>query len=142
MEKVIQGVVTSHFGGRLDPIGGAYRVHQGIDISAIVGTSIYSPTEGVISAVYTHLQGGITLIVRSKCGTVRYGLCHLSDVVLEPGTEVAKGDLIALSGNTGRSTGAHLHFSVKTGGKWYAEQYVGGKYVDSEPYLIISGEQN
>lgn len=137
MKKVIQGVVTSHFGGRVDPIGGVYRIHQGIDISAAVGTPIYSPTDGVVSAIYNHLQGGLTLILRSKCGVLRYGMCHLSDISLVQGDEVAKGDLVALSGNTGRSTGAHLHFSVKSAGKWYSEQYVGGKYIDSEPYLLI-----
>ncbi len=137
MKKVIEGVVTSRFGGRHHPLEGVFKVHQGIDVSAVVGTPIYSPTDGTVAAVFTHISGGLTLVLRSDCGLIRYGMCHLNTVPLEEGDEVRKGEIVAYSGNSGRSTGPHLHYSVKTGGKWYGEQYVGGSYVDSEKYLVI-----
>lgn len=136
-KKVIEGTITSHFGVRYHPLDGVSSAHQGIDIAAKIGTPIYSPTDGVVAAVYTHLSGGLTLILRSECKKIRYGMCHLSEAKLQEGDSVKKGDLVALSGNSGRSTGPHLHYSVKLGGDWRGGQYIGGKFVDSEPYLKI-----
>ncbi len=138
--KVIEGKVTSKFGGRIDPIGGNYKVHQGIDISAPIGTPIYSPTTGTVASVLNHPAGGLTLILRSGCNTIRYGMCHLSCVIVGEGDEIVAGEAIAKSGNSGRSTGAHLHYSVKTGGKWHGQQYIGGNFVDSEPYLHFEAQ--
>ncbi len=135
--KVIEGKITSPFGGRIDPMSGVYRIHQGVDIAAPIGTAIHSPCDGVVAATYSHPSGGITLILRSHCDEIRFGMCHLHEIVKEEGEEVQRGEIVALSGNSGRSTGPHLHFSVKTGGRWYAESYVGGSFVDGEPYLEL-----
>ncbi len=139
--KIIEGTITSHFGGRRDPIEGAYKVHQGIDIAAPIGTTIYSPTRGSVAAVYTNPQGGLTLILRSECGLIRYGMCHLSKVLVEEGDEIKAGDAVAKSGNSGRTTGPHLHYSVKCGGKWHAGQYIGGSFVDSEEYVEFTPDE-
>ncbi len=133
--RVIEGVVTSPFGGRRHPIEGIYKVHQGIDIAAPKGTAVYSPCVGVVSSIYRHKSGGLTMIIRSEDGLMRFGFCHLQSCALEVGSKVSVGELIARSGNSGRSTGPHLHFSVKSGGRWHGEQYIGGRYVDGEPYL-------
>ena len=137
MKKVIEGQITSVFGPRRDPINHLVAIHQGIDLAAPVGTPIYSPTDGAVVAVYDHAAGGRTLILRSADGAVRYGFCHLQRIELLVGQPVRRGQLVARSGNTGRSTGPHLHFSVKTGGRWVDGVYQGGGYVDPTPYLDI-----
>ncbi len=135
--KVIEGKITSPFGGRMHPVLGVYKIHQGVDIGAPIGTAVHSPCNGNVAALYNHPSGGITMILRSECGTLRFGMCHLSEGIKEVGQRVKRGEVVARSGNTGRTTGPHLHFSVKTGGKWHADSYIGGKYVDSEPYLEL-----
>lgn len=140
--KVIEGKITSRFGGRIDPIEGGYTIHQGVDIAAPIGTSVFSPTDGVVVSIYNHRQGGLTMIIRPKGEEMRYGMCHLSKVLVEEGQTIWRGDEIALSGNSGRTTGAHLHYSVKDFGKWYADQYIGGHFVDSEKYIEIAEDDD
>ncbi|MFI3298303.1 MAG: M23 family metallopeptidase [Rikenellaceae bacterium] len=135
--KVIEGHITSPFGGRQDPINGNKTTHQGIDIAAPRGSSVRAAANGVVSSIYNHPTGGLTLILRSECGLIRFGMCHLDEVLLDEGCKVRKGEVVALSGNSGRSTGAHLHFSVKTGGRWSGEVYIGGKFVDGTKYLEL-----
>lgn len=137
MKRVIQGTISSPFGMRYDPINNLRKQHQGVDIAAPVGTPIYAPAAGTIAVTYDHTQGGRTMIIRSLCGMVRYGLCHLSAYEKMEGDAIKAGELIARSGNTGRSTGPHLHFSVKRGGQWRGANYTGGEYVNSAPYLNI-----
>ncbi len=136
-KRVIEGRITSSFGGRRDPVNGAYRQHQGVDIAAVVGTAVYAPMGGVVSAVYGHPVGGVTVILRSGCGGYRFGMCHLDSVSVSVGDIVEAGGLVAYSGNSGRSTGPHLHFSVKEGGVWRGDSYVGGRYVDPVPFLDV-----
>lgn len=135
--KIIEGYITSPFGARRDPIEATVRFHQGVDIAAPVGTPIYSPTAGVVAAIYEHPTGGRTMILRSQCGKVRYGFCHLSSFEKKVGDRLNVGSMIARSGNSGRSTGAHLHYSVKCGGEWIDGQYVGGEWVDSAKYIEL-----
>lgn len=136
-KRVIEGKISSPFGGRRDPIDGTFRVHQGVDISAPVGTAVYCPCDGVISSIYHHVAGGLTLVIRPQDDQIRFAMCHLDSVCGEVGDRVGRAAIVAYSGNSGRSTGAHLHFSVKTEGHWYAEQYVGGKFSDPSPYLEL-----
>ena len=134
--KVIEGRITSGFGDRVHPITGQKSFHNGIDIAAVVGTAIYSPIDGVVVDVYDREIGGKSLIIGDK-NTLRFGFAHLSKVIVKIGDQITKKQLIAKSGNTGISTGPHLHFTAKTGGRWVGSTYVGGQFVDSEPYLII-----
>lgn len=136
-KRVIEGAITSKFGLRRDPINNTATMHQGIDIAAPTGTPIYSPTAGSVRAIYSHPAGGLTMIVGSDCGRVRYGFCHLSSCELRQGERVSRGMLVARSGNSGRTTGAHLHYSVKRGGEWIEEKYEGGEFVDPSKYLEI-----
>ncbi len=98
--------INSHFGNRK---GG---VHKGIDIQASIGTPIYAVEDGVISK-NVHARGGIQAHLTGNSGTV-YGVAHLSKVVKTG--KISAGEMYALSGNTGRSTGPHIHFSVRRNG--------------------------
>ncbi|MCS6824947.1 MAG: M23 family metallopeptidase [Cytophagaceae bacterium] len=107
--------ITSKYGYRKHPITGIPQFHNGIDIAAPVGTKIYSPLNGTIKEIKYNYIGGLQLII-SHSDNVETGYAHLSKVLVKIGEKVRKGDVIALTGNTGRSTGPHLHFTVKKGG--------------------------
>jgi hypothetical protein len=109
------GRLTSYFGKRHDPYTGKIVPHLGVDISANRGTRIYAPADGVV--VQSRPQYGLGRVVTIDHGygfrTV-YG--HLNSTVVLPGQKVKRGDLIAFVGNSGRSTGPHLHYEVLVNG--------------------------
>lgn len=107
--------ISSKFGPRNAPVEGASTFHRGIDIAVPTGTEVYAAAAGkVITARDTGL-GGLTIFIDHGNG---YYTCymHLSAFKVSVGSVVAKGDVIALSGNTGNSSGPHLHFGVYCGG--------------------------
>lgn len=128
MSKVCEGVITTPFGKRIHPITGKESDHNGVDIGCPVGTPVYSPVESIVMQVYDHEIGGKTIILRDTANNDRYGFCHLGKYEVRAGTRIKKGQLIALSGNTGRSTGPHLHFSYGAGGYWKEGVCIGFKY--------------
>lgn len=134
--KIIEGRISSPFGDRIHPIEKKLKFHNGIDIACSIGTLIYSPIEGKIMKVYFDPCGGNTLIIGDE-NNMRFGFCHLSKVFFPEGTRIKKGHAIAESGNTGRITGAHVHFTVKEDGQWQGSEYVGGKWVNPEKYLEL-----
>ena len=105
--------VTSPFGMRAHPISGIMRMHHGIDLRASEGTQIFATAEGFVQFADASGSGyGILIILSHNYGfETRYG--HLSSVVVTPGSWVKKGDLIGYSGNTGYSTGPHLHYEIR-----------------------------
>lgn len=105
--------VTSPFGMRAHPISGIMRMHHGIDLRASEGTQIFATAEGFVQFAGGSGSGyGILIILSHNYGfETRYG--HLSSAVVTPGSWVKKGDLIGYSGNTGYSTGPHLHYEVR-----------------------------
>ncbi len=114
-KPVAQGYVSSSYGYRRDPFNGRSRMHRGIDFAAKTGTPIYSVAVGVISFVGRKGGYGNAVEVDHGNGLVsRYG--HLSEFKIEIGALVKKGDLIALAGSTGRSTGPHLHLEILQNG--------------------------
>ena len=119
MKTPISGRITSPFGERIHPITKEKQQHNGVDISAPIGTPIIAPESGRIKQIYNHAIGGNTLMMVSDRGT-RYGFCHLSKIAegIVEGSIVAEGDVICYTGNTGRSTGPHLHFSVQKNNVW------------------------
>lgn len=133
--KIINGYITSKFGNRIHPVTGKQSAHNGIDIAAQLGTHIYSPCNGICIANYTHETGGKTIILYDKERNMRFGFCHLDVQHVTVGDIVCKGDPIARSGNTGRSTGAHLHFSAQVNGKLSGYTYSGGNWVDPTTYI-------
>jgi len=107
----VGGHITSGVGMRVDPIDGKLRHHNGIDIAIREGTQITPVGPGVV--VYSGLRSGYgyTLLIEHGNGMVTlYG--HNSRLLVSAGQRVDKDTVIALSGNTGRSTGPHLHFEA------------------------------
>lgn len=105
--------ITSNFGPRIHPVLGTTRYHQGIDIAAPVGTPIRSPWGGVVDSKVDDGACGLGLRIKHSNGLLSV-FCHLSDNnVVSEGASVSAGQTVAMSGNTGRSTGPHLHWGVK-----------------------------
>jgi murein DD-endopeptidase MepM/ murein hydrolase activator NlpD len=112
---VSQGFYSSNYGYRIDPITGRSTFHTGVDIIASPGTPVVSAAGGVVSAVEFHADyGNIVDIDHDNGLTSRYA--HLLKSSVKVGDVVMKGQLIAQVGNTGRTTGPHLHFEVREKG--------------------------
>jgi murein DD-endopeptidase MepM/ murein hydrolase activator NlpD len=93
----------------------AAGVHTGIDYGCKVGTQVVSIAPGKVLKVFTDKNYGHVVVVRSKTGGKFYQnwYCHLSAPRVKEGVRVKKGQVIALSGNTGNSTGPHLHLETR-----------------------------
>ncbi len=109
------GYYSSNFGYRVDPINGHSEFHTGVDIVAPVGTRVMAAAGGVVSFSGTMPEYGNMVDIDHDNGlTSRYA--HLSKRLVKVGDVVMKGQPIALVGNTGRTTGPHLHFEVREKG--------------------------
>lgn len=107
----VLGLITDGFGHRRDPFTGRRAFHRGLDISARRGTPIVAPADGIV--VFTGRNGGLGKTVRVSHGfghSTVYG--HLDEYSVALGDVVHRGDEIGLLGNSGRSTGPHLHYEV------------------------------
>lgn len=104
--------ITSGFGPRTAPIKGASSDHNGVDLGVPVNTAVFSPMDGIVEKIYENGKGGKQLIVRHMDGS-KSGYAHLNDYNVSIGQSVKKGQQIALSGNTGNSSGPHLHFTFR-----------------------------
>jgi murein DD-endopeptidase MepM/ murein hydrolase activator NlpD len=110
--KPVVAKITSRFGYRTDPkTGKPNEFHNGIDLAVPSGTQIKSPMSGVVEAVNSGGPGGNELIIKHTNG-YKTGYAHLSKVMVKKGDKVQQDQLVALSGNTGKSTGPHLHFTM------------------------------
>ena len=106
-----RGRVSSEFGPRRSPFTGRQEFHDGIDIAAPRGTPIYGTADGrVIRSTYQRGIGNVIVIDHGYSYQTLYG--HLSGFAVSVGDEVLKGQLIGYVGNTGMSTGPHLHYTV------------------------------
>ena len=121
----VRGWVTSGFGMRRDPFTGYRKMHEGLDIATRTGTPIIAPCRGIVTKIKRDYGYGKMLEINSGNGIVtRYG--HCSKITVHVGDRVERGDLIAYVGNTGRSTGPHLHYEVM----------VNGVHVDPMKYIL------
>ncbi len=103
---------ASGFGRRIDPFTGQWAMHEGIDFLADAGSSVIAAAGGVVQFAGLHPQYGMMLDIDHGNDLVtRYA--HLSKLFVREGDVVVRGRRIALSGNSGRSTGPHLHFEVR-----------------------------
>jgi murein DD-endopeptidase MepM/ murein hydrolase activator NlpD len=110
-----RGWVTSDFGVRMDPYTSERVMHAGMDIAGPHGKEVIAPSDGTV--VFAGLEGGYgnVLVIDHGYGIkTRYG--HLSSVKVKAGEKVKRGQGIAALGNTGRSTGPHLHYEVRVNG--------------------------
>ena len=107
--------LTSGYGLRIDPFTQAMAKHEGIDFSAAVGTPIIASASGVVSRSGWDSQYGNVIEIKHAEGfKTRYA--HASQLLVRVGQTVSRGDVIAKVGNTGRSTGPHLHYEVMKAG--------------------------
>lgn len=108
----VKGWYTSRFGYRVSPYGGRPLMHQGLDIAAAPGTPVHAPADGIVSfAGYDSGYGKLVSIDHGYGVVTRYG--HCSKLFVTVGQKVKRGDLLSAVGNTGQSTGPHLHYEVR-----------------------------
>lgn len=108
----VQGRITGSFGERIDPFSGEGAFHRGVDISSEVGTRIIAPADGIISfADFMNGYGRTVLIDHGNGISTLYG--HMSGFAVSPGQLVHRGDTVGYVGQSGRSTGPHLHYEVR-----------------------------
>ena len=115
VKPISGGRLTSGFGNRKAPTKGASTYHKGVDWATPTGTSVYASCGGTVTkAGWGSGYGYVVYIDHEDGKQTRYG--HLSKVLVSVGQKVKQGDRIALSGNTGVSTGPHLHFEIRVNG--------------------------
>ena len=122
--RPVPGTVGSSFGPRLHPISRVWKNHDGVDMAAPSGTPIGAFASGTVT--FAGVRGGYGNVVIVDHGnglTSRYA--HASSLDVAVGQHVSAGELVARVGSTGRSTGPHLHFELRRG----------GRAIDPSPYL-------
>lgn len=108
--------MASGYGHRVDPVYGTVKFHEGMDFASAVGTPVYATGNGtVISSGWKSAYGNLIEINHGYDYVTRYA--HLSELLVRPGQKVSRGDLIGRVGNTGKSTGPHLHYEVRFRGE-------------------------
>jgi murein DD-endopeptidase MepM/ murein hydrolase activator NlpD len=112
----VNGIITSGFGNRVDPVTGAFvGFHPGVDIAAPIGTPIHAAQSGTIAyAGWEEGYGNYTCIDHGGGFATCYG--HQSKILVTVGQVVVRGQLIGLVGSTGYSTGPHCHFETRVNG--------------------------
>jgi murein DD-endopeptidase MepM/ murein hydrolase activator NlpD len=108
----VVGQITGHFGERLDPFSGEGAFHAGLDIASHYGDEVRATADGVIEEVDQRAGYGRLIVIDHGFGvTTWYG--HLSGFNVQGGMRVKSGDVIGYEGDSGRSTGPHLHYEVR-----------------------------
>ena len=111
----VRGWITSYYGPRKSPYSGRTKMHEGIDIGAKIGTHIVSPADGVVT--YSGKKPGFGIYVQIDHG---YGIetifAHSKESNVKRGQKLLRGDIIAKVGNTGYSTGPHVHYEIRVNG--------------------------
>ena len=114
--RPVNGHIVSGYGYRTDPILGVRRMHGGIDFVTRIGTPVVAPADGVVlKSTYSSSYGNYVDIRHPETGYITR-FAHLSEAEdgIRRGVQVKRGELIAYTGNSGRSTGPHLHYEVRT----------------------------
>jgi len=110
------GVYTSYFGERTDPIEGGDDYHKGVDIAADEGEPIKAVFDGAVYSVGEDERSGKYVFLEHGKGIMTF-YCHCSEILVREGESVKQGEVVALVGSTGYSTGPHLHFEVRINGE-------------------------
>jgi murein DD-endopeptidase MepM/ murein hydrolase activator NlpD len=108
----VVGEITSRFGERLDPFRGEGAFHSGIDIASEYGAPVHATADGVVLEVGRHAGYGRLVVIDHGFGVTTW-YAHLSGYNTEVGMTVKRGDVIGYEGDSGRSTGPHLHYEVR-----------------------------
>jgi murein DD-endopeptidase MepM/ murein hydrolase activator NlpD len=113
---VLEGYISSYFGGRADPFDGHEAVHKGVDFAGAMGSDVLAVATGVVTrAGSASGYGNLVEINHGNGYATRYG--HNQEVLVAVGDTVTRGQTIALMGSSGRSTGPHVHFEVLRNGQ-------------------------
>lgn len=121
----VDGWITSSFGSRSSPFTGEPTNHKGLDVAAPIGTPIYAPADGVV--VFSGKRNGFGNFVMIAHGYgIVSGYGHNAQNLVSPGQVIRRGDQIATVGQSGRSTGPHLHYEVA----------INGKVVDPKKFIL------
>lgn len=125
----VSGTITSNYGSRTDPFTNKNAQHNGLDIAAPPGTPIKAVIEGRVEvAKYTSGDYGNYIIIDHGGYKTLYG--HCDELKVKEGELVKAGDVIATCGNSGRSTGPHLHFEIR----------IGDKRIDPTPFINLENK--
>lgn len=108
----VKGWITSGFGMRKSPFTGKRMMHEGLDIAACTGTPIFATADGIVSRAETQAGYGKVVAIDHGYGYKTF-YAHNSKIFVKVGQRVKRGDKIAAVGNTGHSTGSHLHYEVR-----------------------------
>ena len=110
--------ISSYYGYRKNPNTGAEELHRGVDIAVPTGTVVYAAHDGTVTqAAYDSYYGNYVVITDSKGYTTKYA--HMDSLTVSAGQSVKKSDTVGESGNTGSSTGSHLHIECLYNGEYY-----------------------
>jgi murein DD-endopeptidase MepM/ murein hydrolase activator NlpD len=124
----VSGPISSQFGPRISPIDEELRFHAGVDIAVPVGTPVKATQAGEVVQAGANGAYGLAVVVRHEGGFETL-YAHNSVVPARVGQRVERGEIIAYAGNTGVSTGPHLHYEV----------HYQGRPIDPEPVLRAGG---
>jgi murein DD-endopeptidase MepM/ murein hydrolase activator NlpD len=115
LAPIVDGWFSSNFGYRIDPFTGQQTFHEGIDFPAETGTTVVAAASGKVVESGLHPQYGKMIAIDHGNGLLsRYA--HASQVYVNEGDLVVRGQRVAMVGSTGRATGPHLHFEVRLNG--------------------------
>ena len=112
----VRGALNSRFGMRPSPWTGDQEFHRGLDISASRGTAVLAPATGSVYFAGNGGEYGTTVILDHGHG-LRSLYGHLQEIRVKQGQSVERGQVIALTGNTGRTSGPHLHYEIQVRGQ-------------------------
>lgn len=112
--RPVDGAVTSRFGPRVHPITGVHKLHDGVDFGAPCGSRVQTPWPGRVTSAAYHWAYGYRVVVEHS--GIRTAYAHLQGLDVAVGSELPAGGTVGRVGNTGLSTGCHLHWMVWRGG--------------------------
>lgn len=130
--------ISSPFGGRTDPVHHSRAFHEGQDFAAKKGTPIYATADGVVEEVKVQFRGyGNEVLINHGFG-YKTLYAHMQKIVVAEGMRVQRGDMIGTVGNTGKSTGPHVHYEVRyKGKKMNPANYMDMKITEAEYRAMI-----
>ncbi len=113
--KPVVGYYTSGFGVRRSPVGGRLKMHEGLDIANFVGSPIQVTADGIVIYATVKAGYGQTVIVDHGYG-IQTWYAHTKKILVRRGQKVSRGDIVAQLGNSGQSTGPHVHYEIRVNG--------------------------